>query len=146
MRCGQDWLSSYVGYISTSLGQYLARSSSVASRAVRSSTSFLICTWTFGLALRFRYHIGFLALPPLDAATTPASPSRWKDSGLMRGCPLLRPVVVRSATGMPWKLLPKPSPSLRRYIKVLIFDIHLMKKSAGFVSMKRGRDFGIRRS
>jgi hypothetical protein len=29
---------------------------------------------------------------------------------------------------------------------VLIFDIHLMKKSAGFVSMKRGRDVGMRRS
>jgi hypothetical protein len=28
-------------------------------------------------------------------------------------------------------------------MKVLIFDIHLMKKSAGFVSMKRGRDFGM---
>jgi hypothetical protein len=31
-------------------------------------------------------------------------------------------------------------------MKVLIFDALLMKKSAGLVSKKRGRDFGMGRS
>jgi acetyl-CoA acetyltransferase len=44
----------------------------------------LICTCTLGLASRFRYHIGFLSLPPRDAATTTRSRSRRKYSGLTR--------------------------------------------------------------
>src|SRR5580693_7960977 len=126
--------------MSTNCGQYLARSSSVASRAVRSSTSFLICTETFGLALRLRYHIGFFVAPPFEAATITRSPSRRKYSGLTRGSPVFRPVVVSNATGMFWTVPPKPSPPLRRYRKVLMRDIHLRKKS---LVMIRDGDFGM---
>jgi len=87
------------GYIFTSWGHNVARSSSVASRAVRFSTSSLIWTDTFGSALRLRYHNGFRSEPPLEATTMTRSPSRMKSNGLTRGWPVLRPVVVNSATG-----------------------------------------------
>src|SRR5271156_3953337 len=132
--------------MSTNCGQYRARSSSAASRAVRSSTSFLICTWTLGLALRLRYHIGFFAAPPFEAATITRSPSRRKYSGLILGSPVLRPVVVSRATGMFWKVPPIPWPPLRRYIHVLRRDAHLMKKSVYGVFRNGGGDFGMRGS
>ncbi|CFE48955.1 Uncharacterised protein [Mycobacterium tuberculosis] len=52
-------------------------------------------------------------------------------------------MVVSSATGIFWKVPPRPSPSLRRYIQVLIRDIHLIKKSLSGEFRNRGGDFGM---
>ena len=57
------------------------------------------------------------------------SPSRRKYNGLIRGSPVLRPVVVSSATGMFWNVPPSLFPLLRRYIQVLRRDIHLIATS-----------------
>src|ERR1700757_1392543 len=87
--------------------------------------------------------MGFFAEPPLEAATIPRSPSRRKYSGLTRGSPVLRPVVVSRATGIFWNVPPRPSPPLRRYMNVLRRDIHLRKKSMYGAFRKRGGDFGM---
>ena len=58
------------GYILISLGQYRFRSSSVASRAVRSRCSPRIWRCTSGLDLRLRYQPGFPSRPPNDAGST----------------------------------------------------------------------------
>jgi hypothetical protein len=86
----------------------------------------LICTDTFGLALRFRYHIGLVAAPPLEATSTTRLPSRRYSRGLTRGSPDLRPVVVSSATGAPCRNVPPSLPPVFLYRKVWARDIHLM--------------------
>src|ERR1700722_1406947 len=85
--------------------------------------------------------MGFFSAPAFDAATITRSPSRRKYSGLTRGCPVLRPVVVSKATGMFWNVLPSPSPPPRRYMKVLMRDPHLKKKSVNGEFRNRGGDF-----
>src|SRR5262249_14263322 len=98
---------------------------------------------TSGLALRLRYHIGFFSLPARDAATITRSLSRRKYTGLTRAWPVLRPVVVSSATGIFWNVPPSPSPPPRRYMNVLTRDIHFMKKAVIGELRNRGGDFGM---
>src|SRR6478735_8341056 len=112
--------------MASSLGQYSSRSASVASRAARCRTSFLVWNDTSGLALRFRYHIGLVARPPCDATRTMRLPSCRNSSGLSRASPDLRPVVVRMPTSAPRRNLFPNLPLVFLKIQVFARDIHLI--------------------
>src|SRR5690349_3125413 len=118
--------------MASSLGQYSSRSASVASRATRSSFSLFVWKVMFGSAFRFRYHIGLVARPPWDATSTMRRPSCRNSSGLSRGSPDLRPVVVRMPTSAPRRnLLPSLPPDFLNS-QVLARDIHLMPAPTAF--------------
>ena len=78
-------------------------SSSDAVRAVTGSASAFTWISAAGFAVRFRYQCGCFGAPPIDATTRKSSPSRPKISADVRGCPLLRPVVVSSRIGAPFQ-------------------------------------------
>ena len=129
-----------VGYICDQFGPVLARFG-LASRAVRSSDLALDLNVIFGLALRFRYHIGCLSLPPVDAAddhgvaVAQVQQGRPAVSGLSAGGGRASPREPLELAAELASVAPV-HPGVER-------DIHLMKTSEYFVSMKRGRDFGM---
>src|SRR5216684_8778050 len=53
----------------------------------------------FGLALRLWYQAGWVGKPPFDAIITIRSPSLVYTSGVVKGRPLLAPVVVSRSRG-----------------------------------------------
>ena len=53
-------------------------------------------------ATRFLYQPGWSGAPPYDATTTTSSPRRSKISANLRGCPVLRPVVVSTRQVAPF--------------------------------------------
>ena len=82
-------------------------------------------TVTTGSASRFRYHAGWVLIPPCDATTTIWS-SSWGmyRSGTVRGRPLCRPVVVSRQIGAPPGTWAATRPLLSRYAAVLMPVIH----------------------
>ena len=87
--------------MASSLGQYSSRSASVASRAVSVEDLVLGLERHLRVGDRFRYHIGLVARPPCEATSTMRWPSCRNSSGLSRGSPDLRPIVVRIPTSVP---------------------------------------------
>src|SRR6476646_908337 len=81
-------------------------------------------TWTVGFARRLRYQAGCWSSPPREATTTYAGPSRSGAVSItLRGCPLLRPVVVSSSAGIPPKLAPTRPPVTRSAVRCTAFMV-----------------------
>src|SRR5690606_2942813 len=83
----------------TAFSQSLSRSSPWASDAVHFMVSPSTKTSASGFALRFKYHDGCLAFPPLDAIRTKLPPSLRYRSGVVLSFPVFAPVVLSRRHG-----------------------------------------------
>ena len=91
-------MSSKLVYIAAIFGQWaLLLLGRIAGRQVQHLVADL--NRYLRVRLEVRGTIGLLAAPALEAISTMRLPSRQHSSGLTRGSPSLRPVVVSSATG-----------------------------------------------